>query len=415
MAGENTFSTMEQYKESYGDKLNNVVPASSIIYDECKWDEGDKTGDSFHQSVTLTNENGFTYNGSGGAVATLKAPVQANIKDSSSTGFELIGRARISYAAASRGATTKQAFKQAWGTVLFNLRKSSMKRQELCLLRGQKGLGVVSAITSGVITITDASWSPTTWAGLEGSVLEAFTTSDATATQHDTLLTITAINYTNKTVTVSGTSTSVVPGDVLFFEGAKTTTGYNESAGIVKIAGNSGTLFGIDSTAANNGLWAGNASTSFGTPTMGRFLSAASLAVDKGLEEMLMVLVNPKSWEVLNGDLAAMRMYDGSYSKEKAENGSQRISYYGQMGELRLRSHPYLQRGESVMFPPSMYKRIGSADIGMGVPGLAGDGGRDIFFHLEATNAVEARTYSDQSLFTDGPSTSVYVSGITYP
>lgn len=413
MAGENTISTTEGLtKEVYGNKLNEIVPTSSVVYDIVSFDEGDKLGDSYHQPLVLTNEHGATYNGSGGGVATLNDPINATIKDASATGYEMILRSRMSYALASRAASAgKAAFAKAWGVILKNLRLASMKRLELTLLRGQKGLGVVEGNNSGVLTITSASWSPTTWAGMEGAVLEAFTTSDATATQHNGDLTISAIDFTNRTVTVTGTSTAVVATDVLFFKGAKTTTSWNEAAGLVKIAQNTGTLFGV--AGATYAMWTGNTSSSFGTPTMGRFLNASTLAVEKGgLDEKAILLVPPKAWEVLNSDLAGARQFDGSYSKEKASNGTQRICYYGQAGEIEVRAHPFLQRGEACMFPESAYKRVGSADVGMGVPGTDG---RDVFFHLQDKNAVEARTFSDQALFAEKLATSVYISGVTYP
>lgn len=411
MAGENTQSTADMYKEVYAEGgPENVVPNSSILRRLIPF-ASDLTGDSWHQAVNLTLEHGFTYNGSGGGVATLNSPINATVKDANSTGFEVVGRARVAYAAASRAASSKQAFTKLWDQMLMNLKLGHEKRAELTLLRGRKGLGKVSGNSSGVLTITDDSWSPTTWAGMEGAVLEAFTTDAASATQHNGDLVISAVDFVSKTITVTGTSSSVAQNDILFFKGAKTVNGYNEGAGIVAIAANSGSLFGID--AASYALWAGNSSASFGTPSMGRFLSAITSAVDKGLEEKVILLVCPRTWELLNADLAANRMFDGSYSKEKAENGAQKISYYGQAGEIEVRSHPYLQRGESVAFPISPYKRIGSADVGMGVPGLPGS--REIFFHDVTTNAMEARTFSDMSLFCNRPSTSLYVSGITYP
>lgn len=419
MAGENTVSAMEMYKEIYGNDLNNVVPNSSIVYDLVKFDEDSKLGDSYRQSVTLTNEHGFTYNGSGGGVVTLNAPVQATIKEGNSSGFEMIGRSRITYAAASRGQSSKQAFKQTWGTVLFNLRKASMKRAELTFLRGQLGLGQVSGTPSAnVITISDATWSPTTWAGMEGAILEGWSTQAATATQRtggSIDLTITAVSFANKTITVTNDG-DLADGDFLYFKGARTSTGYNEGAGLIKIAQNAGTLFGI--AGASYSMWLGNTKGTFGTPTMGRFLDAVSTCVEKGLEEKIHLLIPPKAYEVCNADLHTNRMLDGSYSKERANNGAQRINYYGQAGEIETRAHVYLQRGEAVAFPKSPYKRIGSSDIMMGVPGLtsseSGDVSRDVFFHIETDNSVEARSFMDQSMFCDGPATSIHITGITY-
>jgi hypothetical protein len=412
MAGENTQSTFDAYKERYAEGgPNNVVPNSSILKRLIKLD-GDLTGDSYHQAVTLTLEHGFTYGGSGGGVSSLAAQVNATVKDANSTGYSLTGRARVGYTAASRAASSAQSFGKLWDQVLLNLKLGHEKRSELGLLYGQQGLGVVSGNSSGVLTITAASWSPTTWAGMEGAILEAWTGVTASETQHNGDLTISAVDFVNGTVTVTGTNAAVVANDVLYLKGARTASAFNEGAGLIKIAGNtSGTLFGISAT--TYGLWAGNTKASFATPSMGKFLAEITQAVDKGLEEKVILLVCPKTWELLNADLAAQRQFDGSYSKEKAENGAQKISYYGQAGEIEVRTHPYLRRGDAVAFPLSPYKRVGSADVGMGVPGLPD--ANNIFFHDTSTDAMEARTFSDFSLFCNRPSTSVAISGITYP
>ena len=285
-----------------------------------------------------------------------------------------------------------------------------MKRLYLPPGYGQQGLSVVSSIASGVITISDATWSPATWAGMEGAILEAFTGTTATETQHNGDLTISAVSYANKTITVTGTSGAVAANDVLYFKGARTATAFNEMPGLMKIAANTGTLFGI--SGASYALWTGNTSSSFGTPTMGKYLAAVTDQVDRGLDEKVYLGVPPRAWEVLNADLAGNRQYDGSYSKSKAENGSQAISYYGQAGEIETRSMPFLRRGDSVLFPKSCLKRVGSADMGMGVPGTDG---RDVFFHVSTDNAVEARSFTDQALWCDAPAHCSFITGITYP
>lgn len=417
MAGENTVSTMDGlYKEVYPNKeLDSLTPTSSVLYDIIPFPEDDKIGDSFHQPVLLTSEHGFTYNGDGGGLVSLNDPINATLKDATTKGFEMIGRSRMTYGAASRAAQGgKRAFAKAWGVILKNLRIASMKRLELTLLRGQKGLGVVESRSNGAIVITEATWSPTTFAGMEGAVLECFSTDAATATQRDGDLTISAVDFSTRTVTVTATAnayTNVAANDILFVKGAKTATGWNEAAGLIKIAQNTGTLFGV--AGASYAMWTGNVKSSIGVPTMGRILDMATLAVEKGgLDEKAFVIVPPRAWEVLNSDLGGLRVMDGSYSKEKAENGTQRICYYGQAGELELRAHPFLQRGEMCIFPASAYKRVGSADVQMGVPGT---NGQEVFFHLPDKNAVEARTFSDQGLFADKLATSVVGTGITYP
>jgi hypothetical protein len=412
MAGENTVSTLDGlYKEVYAKALSDVTPTSSVLTDIIEFDS-DLLGDSYHAPVVLTFEHGATYNGSGGGVVALSDPKNAVLKDATQSGYEMILRAQLSYAAASRAANGgKAAFKRAWGQVLLNLRKASMKRLELTMLRGQLGLGVISAKPgSNVLTITDASWSPTTWAGMEGATIIALSdaTTSATLRAGSWNGLITKVDFANKQVTVTNDDASV-NGDILYLTGTRTASAFNESAGFVKIAQNTGSLFGID--AAQFSLWAGNLRGSLGTPTMGKFLDCITEAVDKGLDEKVYLLVNPKTWEVINSDLAAQRRFDGSYSKEKASNGVQAIRFYGQMGEIELRTHPFLQRGEAGFFPASCLKRVGSADVGMGVPGTDG---RDVFFHLPGHNAVEARTFSDQALFCDSPASCGVITGITY-
>ncbi len=414
MAGENIISTTDGLmKEVVGD-LNTVVPASAVLTKLISFDDSNKTGDSYHSPIIMTLENGATYNGNAGTVVTLKDAKAAVIKDATLSGSEMIMRSRMGYTVASRAAGEgKQAVQKAWTMILENLRRASVKRLELQLLYGQRGLGVVSGTPSAnVITISDATWSPATFAGLEGAKLEGWTTADATSTQRvgsSIDLTIVSVQRSAKTITVTQDG-DLADGDTLFFEGAKTATGYNEMVGLTKISSNlsTDTLFGI----TGYGLFAGNTSSSFGTPTMGKFLNAITEQVDAGLEEEVELGVCPKTWEVLNSDLAANREFDGSYSKELAENGTQKIRYYGQNGRITVHSMPYLRRGDAVIFPKSKFKRIGSADIGMGVPGTDG---RDVFFHLEDKNAVECRTFMDQALFCEAPAQCCLVTGITYP
>lgn len=417
MSGENLISTMAgYYKKVYGDKLDNVIPASTVIYDEVDFEEGKKIGDSYNFPVLLTLENGFTVNGTAGAIVTLNAAANATMKEASIQGVELIGRVQMAYLAASRAASEgPAAFGRAWGQALMNLRVSHMKRIELMLLYGQLGLGVVSSLSSDTVTVTDASWSPATWVGLEGALFQFWTGTSASETQHGltTGSTLSTVSYTNQTLAFAtgGPSggTTVATNDVIYFYGARAATTFSECVGLMKIAQNTGTLHGID--AATYAIWAGNLASSFGAVTMGKLLDALSKAVDRGLDEEVILGVCPKTYEVLNADLSANRHFDGSYSREKAENGSQSVVYNGQMGQVKIRVMPFLRRGDAVAFPVSQLKLIGSADVGMGVPGTDS---RDVFFHLTSSNAVEARSFSDLALVCLAPARLVAITGITY-
>jgi hypothetical protein len=413
----NLLSTMTGYhKKVYGDKLDQVIPASSVIYDLVEFEEAKKIGDSYNFPVLLTLENGFTVNGTAGAIVTLNDAANATMKEASIQGVELIGRVQMAYLAAARAtAEGPAAFGRAWGQALMNLRVSHMKRLELMLLYGQLGLGVVETLASDTVTVSSASWSPATWIGLEGALFDFWTTSATGATQHGetTGSTLNVIDFTAQTLefAASGPSgdTTVDADDVIYFHGARAASTYNECVGLMKIAQNTGTLFGV--AGASYAIWQGNIKSSFGAMTMGKLLDAVSLAVDRGLDEKVVLLVCPKAYEVLNADLSASRHFDGSYSREKGENGTQSIVYNGQMGQVEVKVHPFLRRGESVAFPASQMKLIGSTDVGMGVPGTDG---RDIFFHIQTKNAIEARSFSDLALLCLAPARCVAITGITY-
>lgn len=413
----NTVSTLAGfYKKVYADKLDNVIPASSVLYDLLDLEDAKRTGDSYNFPVLLTLENGFTVNGTGGTVVTLNDTVAAVSKEASIQGVEMIGRVQMAYTAASRAAAEgAAAFGRAWGQALMNLRVSHMKRLELMLLYGQLGLGAVESLATETVTVTEASWSPATWVGLEGALFEFWTIAGSGATEHgvSTGSTLSTISFSARQLVFAtgGPSggTPVDADDVIYFYGARAASSYNECVGLMKIAQNTGSLFGID--AATYNIWAGNVKSAFGALTMGKLLDAISDAVDRGLDEKVILGVCPKAYEVLNADLSANRHFDGSYSREKLENGTQSIVFHGQMGQVEIRVMPFLRRGDAVAFPVSQMKLIGSADVGMGIPGTDG---REVFFHLQSKNAVEARSFSDLALLCLAPARTVAITGITY-
>ena len=414
-----TISTLAGlHKEVYGNEadIDKVLPASAVLQDVIPFDTASKIGDSYHQAVHLSHSNGFTYNGSGGGVVSLQDSIAAVLRDATITSSEVIGREQLSYTAASRAASGgAQAFRKAMTQTIMNLRKSAVKRLELSLLYGQDGLGVVESRNSDNIVIKASDWSPMTFTGLNNSIMEFW----EGATEHGAITgsTLNTVTYSTRTLgfATSGPSggTAVDADDVLYFIGAFDGTNYGEMVGLMKIAGSSTTLFGINPATAGQSEWRGNTVTSFGAPTMARYLSALTNAVERGLEGKAFLLVPPKAFEVLNSDMAGQRMFDGSYSKSIASNGAQALRFYGQNGEIELRVHPYLRNGDSVFFDPECFKRIGSAELGMGVPGTADE--RQIYFHLESKNAVELRTYTDQALFCVAPNKNVKISGLTYP
>jgi hypothetical protein len=411
MAGENTVSTLNGlFKTVYADKLLELVPDYAIVQKRVPFVSADKeTGNYYAQPVSLTHEAGFTYLGETGAVTALNGALNATMKEAQVKGSELVLRSQMSYAALSRASTQgAKAFKRLSSFKVEDMNNSMRKRLEVAMLYGQSGVGKVSAINTGVITITDATWAGGIWAGSEGAILEAWTGATATETQHNTDLTISAVDPDAKTITVTGTSSAVVANDILYFKGARTSSAYNEMAGLQKIIGNTGTLFNISASSYN--LWKGNSITSVGQLSHGKIQDALAKAVNKGLMEDVIVLLSPKAFAVLNTDQAALRTFDSSYSSSTAKNGSQSLTFYSANGKVEICSHPFVKDGDAFIVAPDDLMRIGSTDVSFGVPGMD----EQFFTLVSGYNAVELQCMCDQAIFIEKPAHATYMSGLTY-
>lgn len=407
------------FKEVYGDEIINLIPESAKLVKMVKFVERDKeNGGFYNQPVIVSNEQGVTYNILTTNGFTLKTAVAMTMQNAQVMGAEMVLRSVMSYDAAARASSGgKKAFVKGTELLVENMLESISKRLEIAMIHGQVGLGKLSSAsaataTTTTVTITAATFAPGIWSGSENAELEIWNgntqvgSGKFTVTSVDldarTLLLTSSSGDATALVALSGTAVD------LFFEGAKVGSSFNEMAGLVKIITNTGTLFGV--SAASYALWKGNSVAVTGQLTMAKLQSAISKAVARGLDEKVVVLVNPDTWANLASDLAALRKFDGSYSPKKGENGFESISFYGQNGEIEIISHNLCKAGEAVVVPPKRLKRIGSTDVTFKSPGMEGE---DLFLQVPNTAAYELRCYTGQALFLETPARAVYISGIT--
>lgn len=392
------------YKES---GLIEAIPTWALVQERFKFSAADATGEYYVFGVVLQRENGFSYAPSSGAntLVTMNAAIAGYIGQAKVEGFAIYLRSRLDYAAAAKAsAKGKKAFAQAYGAVLKNMKESHQFRLECSLLYGRDGLGVVSSNTSGALVITDATWASGTWAGLKDAVLEAFTTVAATATQHNGDLTVSAVDISTKTVTVTGTSAAVVATDILYFKGARTTTGWNECAGLYRILTNAGELFNIN--AATYQLWQANSYAVSGNLSLTAIMQAASIGMVFGLEKGLL-LCSPNKFAQLASDEAALRRY--IQDQRETKRGVKGISFLLGSVDVEILPHPLVRDGSAMLLNESSIQRIGAVDITFGMPGS--DSKMEV--HVTDQTALEMRSMSDQAIFSDQPATCVLMTGIT--
>lgn len=396
------------FKRVHGDGTIKAVPEFAKLMKEIPFTSKEKLGDMYVVPVLLQHEHGFTYGVHGDGALTLNASVAGAVGQAQVRGAMIVLRSRLSYEDIFKAAESgTAAFEAATSLVVENMQRSFAKRVELSLLYGQRGLGTVSGINTGVITLTDATWAPGIWSGMKDCVIEAFDGVTVTQTQHDTNLTITAVSYANKTVTVSGTSSSVVANDVLSFKGARTASAFKECAGIDAILSNTGTLFNI--SASSYELWQANSRNVGGPISMLSVLNGISDAVNKGLMEDAKLYLSTKRWNSLNADQAALRRY-GAYSS-KAETGHEGIVYHSVNGSTEIVAHPFVKEGEGFLLPSPSKRamRIGSSDVTFRRPGMQDK----IFLEIDGVAGLELRAFSDQAVIVTVPGQCTKYSGIT--
>lgn len=396
----NDFDTLNSiYKEAYADKIEDLIPEGVKVLNMIKFQPSEKQPGNFYiQPVTLGLEHGFTYGGTGGTAFALRNGVASTHEQAKIRGHEMVLRSYLAVGAVSRS-SNKNSFINASKLVVENMLKSFARRLEVQLMYGQadEGLGVVESVTGAVIKIEDHEWAAGIWSGSERMPVEFRSSAGALRGEAN----ITLNNLNSKEITVDAVPAGVVATDVIYYAGAFG----KEFAGIHKIITNSGSLFDID--ASQYSLWRGN-TVEVGTDFAGneavlsfeKIEESVAVAMEKGLaDEMLCVICNPKSWNNLLTDLSAKRRFDSSYSEAEHKQGAKSITFYGQNGDIEIKSSIYCKEGYAYSIQPDSFIRVGSSDVTLEQPGFEGK----FIKLLENANAYEMRAYTDQALLCTAP------------
>lgn len=405
------------FKEVYGDDVVNLVPESAKFVKLVRFSPADKEeGEKYNQPVVLSNEHGVTYASAGDGAFTLKDSISMTMKNAEINGAQILLRTSIPYETAARASNSKKAFAKATEMIVENMMESVTKRLEIAYFYGGTGLGKTSSSTNSsstktVVTLTEASWAAGIWSGMEDAKINFYNGSSIVSSGSDAIFTISAVDIENRKLTVTGTSTGISALDTsigsgtrdIYFDGAYG----KELKGLDYILTTSGSVFGIDNSAY--ALWAGNSySCGSANLTMGKILAGVGKPVARGLNEDLDLFVNPTTWGNLNGDLAALRKFDQSYSRRKLENGTEAIVFHGQNGEIRVHSHNIVKLGDAFAAPLKRCKRVGSTDVTF----KSFANGERMFRELSDSAGFELRLYTSQALLLETPARAVKFTSI---
>ena len=413
MAQYNTTSTLDGlFKNVYGEGPINAIPEVAILQAKVKFKQTERIGKSYNFPVILSSEAGVTYLAAGAGVSTLNDAIAAQLKEASVDANQIIIRGQMDYEAAAKAVASKAAFKNASELLVENLMETGARRLEMAFLYGQSATGLGTAdssanasATSTVVTMLAAGWAPGIWAGTENALINFYKVSNDSLVSSgaDAIFTITAVNFTDRKLTLSGTATGIGDLDTalgdgdcyIHWRGAKSV----EPVGLDKIITNAGSLFGI--SAATYSLWSGS-SHGFGSAaaTTAKLLNMAGLAVSKGgLMEEADILMSPKTFTNLSGTMTDLRRQNGGAKETEGIAGFETIILMGPNGKLNLVPHPMVKEGECFLVPMKRVKRIGTQEFSFETPGRKGE----LFLHLSDKNAYELRIYTSQSIIVETP------------
>jgi hypothetical protein len=390
------------FKEVYADKLKELIPDGVKLLNMIKFSQrSDELGNKYNQPVVLGLEHGITFAASTDDAFNLLPAISGVIKNAEVRGSPAVLRSILGYNAASRSQSSAGAFMEATKFLVSNMLRSMAKKIEIEMLYGQVGYATVAAGGGTTqLTITTAEWAPGIWAGSENMPIEVRSTGGTLRGSAQ----VSAANMDTRVVTTDSAIPGVQNGDVIWHKGAYG----NEFVGIHKIlTTTSGSLFNIDVTSYN--LFQGNQySASSGALSFSKLNLATSRGVEKGLEGKLSAFVNPRAWANMLSDQAALRRYDGSYSKKKLENGSEALAFYAQNGEIEIIPSIYVKEGYCYMLSMEDWQRVGSQDITFNRPGQ----GDRFFRDLDNAAGYELRCFTDQAVFCSAPGRQIIITGI---
>lgn len=422
---DNTGELNALYKVAYAKGIEDLVPDTGKIGKEVDFVPSERqNGLNYEQPVIVTQESGFTYNLDSQDAFDLEDSVGMSMQNAIVPGNDLVLSSTIGYNQAARASHSATSFKTVMGTKMENMLKSSKKRLEIGYLYGNDSISTASqqlvATTDPLAIVFDtASWATGIWTGSENSLVVFSKVSDKTVVDSLKTFVVAKVNVDTKTVSFSAgtgslanleTAIEAAALNVHFNSSVSNNAGviaYKEQAGLKKIFTNTGSLFNIDASVYD--LWKGNTFPVTGQLTMSDILNAVAQASQRGLDEDASVYVNPDTWADLATDLAALRVYDSSYSEKNATNGSQVLKYVSQNGVLSIVPYNIVKAGDCFIFPPTKLIRIGARDLSFTDPTR---GSEQIFFTIPGKAGVGLRTYTNQAIFCEAPAQCTYVSGI---
>lgn len=408
--------------------LREAVPADVTLLEELSFDQQNEQGGDYTQHITVSEEAGFVHGDPSEMMAAPTAVAMEFVK-ASVNGFQIGLVSTLDYAKAQRASNSRKAYGELAGKKQASGFSGMRRRAEDELWYGQLGLGKIASFanvnaTTTTLTIKLSEFAPWLWAGKKNHRLVIYNGTTAVASGNAFTITKTNVNRAVRTVTVTGLAAditalqSAITGapDTLDIYSYGTATGslgvagFKTMVGLVKAATTtSGTLFGVDLDANSDA--APNAYNAGGAMSFKKALEIAEVLIGRGVVEPIRLDVNPRAWNDMMADQAALVRYNGK--QNKLENGADALTFNVQRVPLEIVGEGRMKEGYAIARPKSGLKRIGARDISMVTPGGSKATAKgDIWYHDPSRFGYSWRIWTHQAFFAEELWKLVGVTGI---
>jgi hypothetical protein len=422
MAGENTLTSLNTQFKYIQDKATSLLPENSVLMKLVpEITEATKEGRKYLVPCQLSHENGVTYGD--GSVFALNSASAAAYDEIEVDAAPIILLTQISESVANRMANSKTAFITE-ATLRARVMYESLARYlEISMLYGKSTTGWGTALSTSAasavqtVVIDVAQWSGGIWGGSVGAVLEAYQNNAGTITKiadsTNTTCTVTKVVAATRTITMTCASATLA-GAIDTAKASYTVffvpkgSYENDMIGLEKQIVGGAAYFGIDPTVYP--LWQGQSyACGSASLTMAKVLAGAAQAVAiGGLKDDAVLMVSAVTYQNLNSDQAALRMYDSSWSSSDAENGTEGIVYHGPNGKVTVIVNNIVKEGEAFLIPPKYLSRVGAKELSFQRPGKTDE----FFQEIPSYAGYSLRAGAEFAVLLSRPAMAVKFTGI---
>lgn len=422
---------LANFKQEYEREAKDLRIRGAVIQALLDIKDFRRIGQAYNIPILATHSQGAFYDVAGGTRPLANyPPISPQMQNFNVPVFEMTERMLMALGVMAQADNGQRAaFLSSEKLRMLNLNAAIQRNVEQSLLYGQQPIGVVQSQTGSnpyVLTLVPGSYAPGYLSGMENTVLSFRTAANGSwsGSNFAEAWLVTNVDSINGLLTISNASnatlglpastgvTTFTTAPYIFRWGVAAiaigATGSNvwyEMPGLLSQIVNTSTLFSINY--ANYSLLLGGQIPTLGVPSVYKFLRGVAMALNKGLDGDVALLVSHNTFISLLSELMTKQF--GPYSESELDNGAAAVTFRAQGGiKVNVVLHPFVKDGDAFLFPLDGVVRVAGTDITSNLGGL------DLTVLSSTANAFEFRLFTDQAIVAVANGQCTYFTGITY-